>query len=154
MPRILPLPLLPAANSLNMTVMQAGAIGGPLVAGALIPVFGFSWLYLLDTITLVPTLAAVALLPPLPVEGVTGSLGLTAVWDGLAYLKGQPVLLMSFLVDIVAMVFGMPRALFPEIAHLELNPVSTNPTGLDVLGARITLAPHSLRQDSGRRAMT
>ena len=42
----------------------------------------------------------------------------------------------------------------PEIAHLELNPVSTNPTGLDVLGARITLAPHSLRQDSGRRAMT
>lgn len=121
LPRILPLPLLPAANSLNMTVMQAGAIGGPLVAGALIPVFGFSWLYLLDTITLVPTLAAVALLPPLPVEGVTGSLGLTAVWDGLAYLKGQPVLLMSFLVDIVAMVFGMPRALFPEIAHLDFG---------------------------------
>ncbi|KQT91999.1 MFS transporter permease [Marmoricola sp. Leaf446] len=121
LPRLLPLPLLPAANSLNMTVMQAGAIGGPLVAGALIPVFGFSWLYLLDTLTLVPTLAAVALLPPLPVEGVTGSLGLSAVWDGLAYLKGQPVLLMSFLVDIIAMVFGMPRALFPEIAHVDLG---------------------------------
>ncbi|WP_445256238.1 MFS transporter [Nocardioides aurantiacus] len=121
LPRLLPLPLLPAANSLNMTVMQAGAIGGPLVAGALIPVFGFSWLYLIDTLALVPTLAAVALLPPLPVEGVTGSLGLTAVWDGLAYLKGQPVLLMSFLVDIVAMVFGMPRALFPEIAHLDFG---------------------------------
>ena len=42
----------------------------------------------------------------------------------------------------------------PEIAHLELNPVSTNPQGLDVLGARITLAPASLRQDSGRRALT
>ena len=42
----------------------------------------------------------------------------------------------------------------PEIAHLELNPVSTHPGGLDVLGARITLAPASLRQDSGRRAMT
>ena len=41
--------LLPAANSLNMTVMQAGAIGGPLIAGALIPVFGFPWLYLIDT---------------------------------------------------------------------------------------------------------
>lgn len=121
LPRLLPLPLLPAANSLNMTVMQAGAIGGPLVAGALIPVFGFSWLYLLDTLTLVPTLAAVALLPPLPIEGVTGSLGLTAVWDGLVYLKGQPVLLMSFLVDIIAMVFGMPRALFPEIAHLDFG---------------------------------
>ena len=121
LPRLLPLNLLPAANSLNMTVMQAGAIGGPLIAGALIPVFGFSWLYLIDTITLIPTLGAVLALPALPIEGVTGSLGFKAVLDGLAYLRGQPVLLMSFLVDIVAMVFGMPRALFPEIAHVDFG---------------------------------
>jgi MFS family permease len=121
LPRLLPLNLLPAANSLNMTVMQAGAIGGPLIAGALIPVFGFSWLYLLDTLTLIPTLGAVLALPPLPIEGTTGSLGLRAVIDGLGYLRGQPVLLMSFLVDIVAMVFGMPRALFPEIAHVDFG---------------------------------
>ncbi len=118
LPRLLPLSLLPAANSLNMTVMQAGAIGGPLIAGALIPVFGFPWLYLIDTITLIPTLGAVLLLPPLPIVGTTGSLGIRAVLDGLGYLQGHPVLLMSFLVDIIAMVFGMPRALFPEIAHL------------------------------------
>ncbi len=121
LPRLLPLSLLPAANSLNMTVMQAGAIGGPLIAGALIPVFGLSWLYLIDTLTLVPTLGAVLRLPPLPIEGVTGSLGIKAVLDGLGYLRGQPVLLMSFLVDIIAMVFGMPRALFPEIAHVEFG---------------------------------
>ena len=121
LPRLLPLNLLPAANSLNMTVMQAGAIGGPLIAGALIPVFGFPWLYLLDTLTLIPTLFAVMSLPPLPIEGTTGSLGLKAVIDGLRYLKGQPVLLMSFLVDIIAMVFGMPRALFPEIAHVDFG---------------------------------
>ncbi|MCW2847375.1 MAG: entS 2 [Marmoricola sp.] len=121
LPRLLPMNLLPAANSLNMTVMQAGAIGGPLIAGALIPVFGFPWLYLIDTLTLVPTLFAVVTLPPLPIEGTTGSLGFTAVLDGLAYLKSQPVLLMSFLVDIIAMVFGMPRALFPEIAHLDFG---------------------------------
>jgi MFS family permease len=121
LPRLLPLPLLPAANSLNMTVMQAGAIGGPLIAGALIPVFGFPWLYLIDTLTLIPTLGAVLSLPPLPIEGVTGSLGFTAVLDGLGYLKSQPVLLMSFLVDIIAMVFGMPRALFPEMAHIDFG---------------------------------
>jgi MFS family permease len=121
LPRLLPLNLLPAANSLNMTVMQAGAIGGPLIAGALIPVFGFPWLYLIDTLTLVPTLGAVLLLPPLPIEGTTGSLGFRAVLDGLGYLKGQPVLLMSFLVDIIAMVFGMPRALFPEMAHVDFG---------------------------------
>jgi MFS family permease len=121
LPRLLPLSLLPAANSLNMTVMQAGAIGGPLVAGALIPVFGFPWLYLIDTLTLIPTLGAVLRLPPLPIEGATGSLGLKAVLDGLGYLKGQPVLLMSFLVDLIAMVLGMPRALFPEIAHVDFR---------------------------------
>jgi MFS family permease len=121
LPRLLPLNLLPAANSLNMTVMQAGAIGGPLIAGALIPVFGYPWLYLIDTITLIPTLGAVMFLPPLPIEGTTGSLGFKAVLDGLGYLKSQPVLLMSFLVDIIAMVFGMPRALFPEIAHVNFG---------------------------------
>ncbi len=41
--------------------------------------------------------------------------------DGLRYLRDQPVLLMSFLVDIIAMVFGMPRALFPEIAHVNFG---------------------------------
>ena len=121
LPRLLPLNLLPAANSLNMTVMQAGAIGGPLIAGVLIPVVGFPWLYLIDTLTLIPTLGAVLALPPLPIEGTTGSLGFKAVLDGLGYLRGQPVLLMSFLVDIVAMVFGMPRALFPEIAHVNFG---------------------------------
>ena len=121
LPRLLPAPLLPAANSLNMTVMQAGAIGGPLIAGTLIPVLGFSWLYLVDTVTLIPTLGAVLALPRLPIEGTTGSLGFRAVLDGLGYLRGHPVLLMSFLVDIIAMVFGMPRALFPEIAHVDFG---------------------------------
>ena len=66
LPRLLDHDLLPAANSLNMTVMQAGGIAGPLVGGALIPIIGFSWLYLLDTITLFATLGAVVGLPGAP----------------------------------------------------------------------------------------
>jgi MFS family permease len=119
LPKLLPLELLPAANSLSMTVMQAGAIAGPLLAGILIPVIGLAWLYLLDTITLLATLFAVIGLPRLPVaDAVRAVPGLRAVLDGFAYLRGQPVLLMSFVVDLIAMVFGMPRALFPEIADL------------------------------------
>jgi MFS family permease len=139
LPRLLPLQLLPAANSLNMTVMQAGAIGGPLIAGALIPFFGFSWIYLIDTLTLIPTLGAVLALPPLPIEGTTGSLGFKAVLDGFGYLAGQPVLLMSFLVDIIAMVFGMPRALFPEIAHLDFGGPEGGGLAFAVLFAGIPL---------------
>ncbi|WGX96532.1 MFS transporter [Nocardioides sp. L-11A] len=118
LPRLLGPALLPAANSLNMTVMQAGAIGGPLIAGVLIPFTGFSWLYLADAVCLLATMWAVIRLPALPVEGIAaGTPGLRSVIEGIAYLRGQPVLMMSFVVDIIAMVFGMPRALFPEIAH-------------------------------------
>jgi MFS family permease len=121
LPRLLDQELLPAANSLNMTVMQAGGIAGPLVGGALIPLMGFSWLYLLDTITLFATLGAVVRLPPLPVLGVTVTPGIGAVIDGFRYLRTQPVLMMSFVVDIIAMVFGMPRALFPELADVAFS---------------------------------
>jgi MFS family permease len=116
LPKLLPLELLPAANSLSMTVMQAGAIAGPLVGGALIPLVGFSWLYAIDTVCLFATLWAVIHLPPLPVDNPIGSPGLKSIIDGFGYLRYQPVLLMSFVVDIIAMVFGMPRALFPEMA--------------------------------------
>jgi len=117
LPRLLDLKILPAANSLNMTVMQAGAIGGPLLAGVLIPFTGFSWLYLIDSLCLLATMWAVIRLPRLPIEGATGTPGIRSVIEGVAYLRTQPVLMMSFVVDIIAMIFGMPRALFPEIAH-------------------------------------
>ncbi|SDD85150.1 MFS transporter [Auraticoccus monumenti] len=127
LPRLLPAGQLPAANALSTTVFQAGAIAGPLVGGALIPLLGYSWLYLVDTLTLLITLVAVIRLPPMPVvveavgSAVARAPGLRSVLEGFAYLRGRPVLLMSFVVDIVAMVFGMPRALFPEIAHLEFG---------------------------------
>lgn len=116
-PRLLPLKDLPAANSLNMTVMQFGAIAGPLLAGVLIPVAGLSIVYFLDSIALLATLWAVIRLPALPPTGPARRAGLRVVGEGFAYLATQKVLLASFVVDIVAMVFGMPRALFPEIAH-------------------------------------
>ncbi|MCC6497453.1 MAG: MFS transporter [Propionibacteriaceae bacterium] len=121
LPRLLPSVQLPAASALNMTVMMAGAIAGPMIGGALIPVLGFSWLYLIDTLTLFATLGAVWRLPPLPIENRVGSPGLRSVVDGLAYLRGHPILLTSFLVDLIAMIFGMPRALFPEIAHIDFG---------------------------------
>jgi len=122
LPKLLPAHLLPAANSLSMTVFQAGAIAGPLVAGVLIPVTGYTWLYAIDTVTLFATLYAVILLPRLPVEGAqVGTPGLKSVFEGFAYLRHQPVLLMSFVVDLIAMIFGMPRALFPEIAHVSFH---------------------------------
>ncbi|WP_095999860.1 MFS transporter [Mobilicoccus massiliensis] len=121
LPKILEPELLPAANSLSMTLFGAGAVVGPLLGGVLIPLVGLSWLYLIDTVTLFATLWAVVNLPPLPVEGETSRPGLRSVVDGLVYLGGHRVLMMSFVVDIIAMFFGMPRALFPEVAHVSFG---------------------------------
>lgn len=57
-PRLLPVEQLPAADALNMTVSQFGAIAGPLLAGVLIPVIGLSTLYLIDAVALLATLWA------------------------------------------------------------------------------------------------
>ena len=122
LPKLIPLDQLPAANSLNMTVMAFGAIAGPLVGGALIPVLGYPWLYGIDTLFLFATLYAVVKLPALVPDHAVGDgkrevPGFRSIIDGLRYLRFHHVLLMSFVVDLIAMVFGMPRALFPQLAH-------------------------------------
>jgi len=117
LPRLVPMSQLPAANALQMTVTMAGAIIGPLIGGALLPL-GYAWLYLIDTVTLFATLFAVIGLPPLPVDQKIGAPGLRSVIEGFAYLRGHVVVLMSFVIDLIAMIFGMPKALYPEIAHV------------------------------------
>jgi hypothetical protein len=102
-----------------MTVYQTGAIAGPLLAGVLIPVIGLPTLYLLDAVALLATLWATWKLPPVPPEtrGERRRAGLREIGEGFRYAALHAVLLVSFLMDIVAMAFGMPRVVFPEIAH-------------------------------------
>jgi MFS family permease len=118
-PRLLPGDQLPAANALNMTVVQAGAVAGPLLAGVLIPVIGLPTLYLLDAVALLATLWATWRLPSIPPaarEGRRARAGLREIVDGFRYAALHKVLLVSFLVDLVAMGFGMPRVVFPELS--------------------------------------
>jgi MFS family permease len=114
-PRIVPVDMVPAANALSMTVFSLGVIVGPLLVGVLIPLVGLPWLYFIDALTLVAILYAVMKLPPIPPLGERR--GRAKVLDGINYLRLQPLLLMTFVVDIIAMVFGMPRALFPQMAQ-------------------------------------
>lgn len=136
---------LAAANALNTTVFLFGGIAGPLVGGMLIPLLGFGWLYLVDAVFLLSTLYAVWKLPPmLPRRDSTSSAptsrpGLRSIADGLGYLKGSPVLLMSFVVDLVAMIFGMPRVLFPQLADVNFGGPGDGGTALALLFAAIPI---------------
>ncbi|MGA4508528.1 MFS transporter [Propionibacteriaceae bacterium G1746] len=113
---------LTAANALNTTVLTFGGIAGPLIGGSLIPVLGFDLLYLVDAIFLLATLYAVVKLRPMPpAGGVTRTAGLRSIIDGLHYTWLNKIILMSFVVDLIAMIFGMPRILIPQIANVDFG---------------------------------
>jgi MFS family permease len=143
-PRMLPGDQLPAANSLNMTVMQFGAIAGPLLAGVMLHWVDLSTLYLIDAITcLAPIWATIRLAPMPPLNGAAGGsvwgLGaLRSVIDGFRYLAGNNVVLMSFVVDLIAMILGMPRALFPQMAHESFGGPVEGGTVIALLSAAIS----------------
>ena len=139
LPKLVPSDQLASAAALNMTVMQFGAIVGPVSAGILIPVLGLETLYLLDSIALLATLYAVFRLPPQPVTGTRPSMGLRSVVEGFTYLATRRILLASFLVDIIAMVFGMPRALFPQIATESFGDPISGGTALGMLFAAMSV---------------
>ncbi len=138
-PRILPGDQLPAANSLNMTVTQFGAIVGPLLAGVLLRWVDLSTLYLIDAITCAAPIWATIRLSSIPATGDgSGSKGLRSVLDGFRYLASNTVVLMSFVVDLIAMIFGMPRALFPQIAHESFGGPVEGGTTMAMLAAAIS----------------
>lgn len=120
-PMLVPASELPAANSLNMTVSQFGAIAGPLVGGALLPMLGAGPLYALDAVTMLATLWAVLRLPSLRPGHAIGSLGLGSIVEGFRYAWASKVLLVSFVVDLIAMVLGLPRTLYPQIADVDFG---------------------------------
>ncbi|MDO0930632.1 MFS transporter [Streptomyces sp. DG2A-72] len=116
--RLVPADELPAAQALGSTVMQTGLVAGPLLAGALIPVIGLPELYLIDALALCVAVWAVVRLPSLPpLDGRPARrAGLREIGAGFRYISLHKVLLLSLLADVVAMVLGMPRALFPQLA--------------------------------------
>ena len=127
-PRLLPRPLVPAANTLNFTMTNVGTVAGPLLAGVVVArPHGFAIAYSIDAVLFTVALYAAMRLPALPPVAGPGRItrpGLASVLDGLKFITTRPVLLLSFAVDLVAMVFAMPRALFPEVAATRFGGIS------------------------------
>jgi MFS family permease len=108
---------LTAAFAFVQIVFQVGTVVGPALSGILIHLVGVAWVYAIDAATYVAVLITSAMLSPLPpVEG-TQRPGLGSIAEGLRYLRGRQLLQGVYLIDINAMVFGMPRALFPAMAN-------------------------------------
>jgi predicted MFS family arabinose efflux permease len=109
---------LSAAIALNQVVWNTTLVAGPALAGIIVAKLGFSWAYGIDAVTYGAALLAAVMMrpvPPAPGEEAPPRGG-RAVREGFAYLKGRRVIQTTFTVDLIAMIFGMPRALFPFLA--------------------------------------
>ncbi|MFG1920716.1 MFS transporter [Cryptosporangium sp. NPDC048952] len=115
-PRLVPIEQVPSANTLNFTASNFGTVVGPLLAGLILAKWSYAVAYGVDAVLFTFALYAALRLPHLEPIGERVSPGLRAVGQGLAFIALKPVLLMSFAVDIIAMVFAMPRALFPQVS--------------------------------------
>ncbi|MFS8204176.1 MFS transporter [Streptomyces sp. CWNU-52B] len=122
-PRVVPTPLVPAANTLYFTAGNVGQVAGPLVAGLLISLpHGYSWAYAADAVLFSLLLYSALRLPSVrPTGSGVRTGGLRSVLDGLRFIAAAPVLWMSFAVDIAAMTLAMPTALFPQAAQVRFG---------------------------------
>lgn len=107
---------LPAAYALWQVLLQVGGVLGPALAGLLITGMGLTAVFTLDVLTFVAAFAAVLRMAPVPPEGGGTKAGLTSIAEGLRFLRNRRQLLGVFAIDLDAMVFGLPRALFPAMA--------------------------------------
>ena len=105
-----------AAAAMTQIVFQLGVIVGPALSGLLLGI-GLPLVYALDAASFVVATITSAMLRPIPPhEGARGLSPWESTKEGLRYLRSRQALQGVYLIDINAMVFGMPRALFPAMA--------------------------------------
>jgi len=116
-PRLVERAELPAASALSSFRMNVGMVTGPALGGVLIAVIGLPLTYVFDVVTFLFSLAMLRLMKAVPPPADAARPSLRGIVEGMRYAAGRPELVGTYAVDIVAMFFGMPMALFPAVAQ-------------------------------------
>ena len=117
LPLLLGPELRPAGYALQATYGSFGMMAGPALGGTLIAAFGLTTAYFVDVITYALSLVAFVRLSPAPPVPGAARASPASILEGLRFLRGHRVVLSVFAIDLLAMVFGMPRALFPALSE-------------------------------------
>jgi MFS family permease len=115
-PRLVDRDELTAAAALNGLYGTAGTVAGPAVAGVLIATLGLPSTYGIDILTFLVSLGALTAMRAVPPPSGAAGLSLQSIAEGVRYAWSRPDLMGTYLVDMAAMFFGMPLALFPALA--------------------------------------
>src|SRR5580704_6733438 len=131
-PNLVGVDRLAGALSLNIILFQTTLVAGPAIGGLVIANLGLPAAYAVDVVTFSAALTAVTLLPPQGRSSSERERPLAAIVRGLRFARGQPVILGGFAMDLAAMIFGLPRAVFPVLAATTFH---AGPEGLGLLYA-------------------
>jgi MFS family permease len=117
-PRLVDVEDLPAMSALSSLRSTTGMVAGPAVAGLVIARFGLAATYVIDVITFAISVVALGRINAPFLKRDDASSGLGSIAEGLRYAYGRPELIGTYVVDIIAMTFAMPMALFPSMGKL------------------------------------
>jgi predicted MFS family arabinose efflux permease len=124
------------AIALNYGLYALSQVLGPGLGGILIGAFGVQAAYIIDALTCVAMVVAVLPIAPQPPDPAGSHESVRrAIAEGLRYVRRNSALLGSFAIDLVAMTFGMPRALF---AVLSVSVFHAGAAGTGVLYAAVS----------------
>lgn len=117
-PRVVPHDQLAAAGALNTLRWNFGSITGPAIGGVLLASGGAATAYAIDLISFIASIAIMWRLSPIrPLTETQRRPSLAPVIEGMRYAISRRDLLGTYLVDLAAMVFAFPYALFPFLAE-------------------------------------
>ena len=106
-----------AMSILTMFKASVGMIGGPALAGLLISTWGVFWVYIIDLGTFIVSILAVLQIRKMAPLAQGEKPSLKRMKEAVHYALSRQELMGTYLIDFMAMVFAMPNALFPAIAH-------------------------------------
>ena len=106
-----------AVSALTSFRGATASIAGPALAGVCIAALGLPLTYVVEVATFAVSLAALAAIRSMPPAEHAQPAGLRTILEGLRYAAGRPELLGTYAVDVVAMTFAMPMAVFPALAE-------------------------------------
>ncbi|MEV4735439.1 MULTISPECIES: MFS transporter [unclassified Microbacterium] len=120
-PRLIPRDMLAAASALNGVAFGLTVMAGPALAGILVALTGYGWTYTIDVVLMLSMFLGLWTLPALRPEGDIVRPGLASLVDGWRFLRRASNIRMQYVIDIIAMTFGQPLALFPALGTLLLG---------------------------------
>ena len=115
--KLIPPELMASVSALNSLRWNLTTIAGPALAGIIVARYGATLAYSIDLVTFVASLTAVFMIQAIPAATqIQDRPTLQSVFEGLQYAWRRKEILGTYLIDINAMFFGMPTALFPAMA--------------------------------------